>query len=66
MHFWKKNNDNRNSETLYDLVEETKVGEKGNNFKRYKDPVIVAAETNSLIRDIKRQTVDVRNNIQEK
>lgn len=66
MHYWKKHNDYKNGETLFDLVEESKISEYEKKSKKYKNPVVSAIINNHLIRDIKRQTIDFKNIIEEK
>lgn len=67
MHYWKKNSEYKDGETLFDLVEENKITDSGiTTNKKYKNPVIAAAEKNNWIRDIKRKTLDVKNNIEQK
>ena len=65
MIFWKKNNEFKNTKTLFDLVEEDKDSDDKNS-KRYKGPVIAATESNALIRNLKRTTQDIRDNIRQK
>ena len=65
MKFWKKNNDYKMGETLFELVEESKTNDS-KHFKRYKNPVTAAADANNMIRDIKRNTLDTRNIFTEK
>jgi hypothetical protein len=64
--YWKKNNEFRTAESIYELIEENYKRPSHKIFKKYKPPTIAAKDYNNLIRNIKRQTFESRENIKKK
>lgn len=63
--YWKKNIDKQKAETLFELIEENH-NKQTKSVKTYKNPIVQANETNLIIREIKKGSVDIRNEIKEK
>jgi hypothetical protein len=64
--YWKKNNEFRTADSLVDLIEENQKSPKHRVFKKYKGPVPTAIDYNKLIRNVKKQTWETRENIRAK
>ena len=63
--FWKKNIDKQKAETLFELIEENHK-HPSKSIKTYKNPIYTAIENNKIIRNIKKGTADLRDEIKNK
>jgi hypothetical protein len=64
--YWKNNQKNRIAESFADLLEENSRSPKRKVFKKYKNPVSTAIDSNRTLNLVKRQTNDIREKIRNK
>ena len=65
--YWKKTNDLRVCDSLASLVEdkETSANQKRKVFKKYQSPVMNAIEYNNILSNVRRTTIELRENLRE-